>query len=68
MIMRARGTPDAALKDSLSRAIDQRIFEAAPWIFLWFPVDLWAERPNVEGWEVPAIFNGQRWRTVRRIP
>ncbi len=67
MILRARGTPDAGLKDSLSRAIDQRIFEAAPWIFLWFPMDLWAERPDVEGWEVPAIFNGQRWRTVRRI-
>jgi hypothetical protein len=37
-------------------------------VFLWFPVDLWAERPNVEGWEVPAIFNGQRWLAVRRIP
>lgn len=68
MILLARRTPDAALKDSLSRAIDQRIFEAAPWIFLWFPVDLWAQRADVTGWEVPAIFNGQRWRTVRRIP
>lgn len=68
MILLARGTPDLALKDSLSRAIDQRIFEAAPWIFLWFPVDLWAERTDVTGWEVPAIFNGQRWRNVRRIP
>jgi ABC-type transport system substrate-binding protein len=68
MILRARGTPDSALKDSLSRAIDQRIFEAAPWIFLWFPMDLWAERPDVVGWEIPAIFNGQRWRTVRRVP
>lgn len=68
MIVLARRTPDPALKDSLSRAIDQRIFEAAPWIFLWFPVDLWAQRRDVTGWEVPAIFNGQRWRTVRRAP
>jgi peptide/nickel transport system substrate-binding protein/oligopeptide transport system substrate-binding protein len=68
MILLARRTTDAALKDSLSRAIDQRIFAAAPWIFLWFPVDLWAQRSDVEGWEVPAIFNGQRWRTVRRVP
>ncbi len=68
MILLARRTPDTALKDSLSRAIDQRIFEAAPWIFLWFPVDLWAQRADVTGWEVPAIFNGQRWRTVRRMP
>ncbi len=68
MIVLARRTPDLALKDSLSRAIDQRIFEAAPWIFLWFPVDLWAQRADVTGWEIPAIFNGQRWREARRIP
>jgi peptide/nickel transport system substrate-binding protein/oligopeptide transport system substrate-binding protein len=68
MILLARRTPNAALKDSLSRAVDARIFEAAPWIFLWFPVDLWAERSNVQGWEVPAIFNGQRWRSVERMP
>ncbi len=68
MILLARRTPNTELKDSLSRAIDAQVFAAAPWIFLWFPVDLWAERPNVEGWEVPAIFNGQRWRTVRRTP
>jgi peptide/nickel transport system substrate-binding protein len=67
MIMLARSTPDLELKDSLSRAIDQRIFEAAPWIFLWFPVDLWAERADVTGWEIPAIFNGQRWRNVERV-
>ena len=66
--MLARGTPDPALKDSLSRAIDQRIFEAAPWVFLWFPVGLGAERADVTGWEVPAIFSGQRWQAVRRIP
>ena len=50
MILVARRTPNAVLKDSLSRAIDARVFEAAPWIFCWFPVDLWAERPDVEGW------------------
>jgi len=68
MILLARRTPDPALKDSLSRAIDQRIFDAAPWIFLWFPADLWAQRADVTGWAIPAIFNGQRWRTVRRLP
>ena len=41
--------------------IDARVFELAPWIFFWFPVDLWAMRPDVEGWRIPAVFNGQRW-------
>jgi peptide/nickel transport system substrate-binding protein/oligopeptide transport system substrate-binding protein len=64
-IVRARQTTDVQEKGSLARAIDARIFEAAPWIFLWFPIDLWAARPEVEGWGVSAIFNGQRWTTVR---
>ena len=52
----------------LSRAIDQRIFEGAPWIFLWFPLDVWARHPRVEGWRIPAIFNGQRWSEARILP
>jgi ABC-type transport system substrate-binding protein len=65
LIVRARRTTDSLEKVSLAREIDARIFDLAPWIFLWFPVDLWAARPEVEGWGVSAIFNGQRWNTVR---
>jgi hypothetical protein len=25
-------------------------------------------RPGVTGWDVPVIFNGQRWTAVRRTP
>ncbi|HEU5153216.1 MAG TPA: ABC transporter substrate-binding protein [Gemmatimonadales bacterium] len=66
MILRARSTTDDAEKVRLDREIDQRVFDLAPWIFCWFPVDLWAERPELTGWRIPAIFNGQRWNTVRR--
>ena len=34
MILRARATPDEAEKARLSREIDARVFELAPWIFL----------------------------------
>jgi len=67
LIMVARRTTDDAEKTRLSREIDQRVFDAAPWVFLWFPMDLWATSPEIEGWNVSAIFNGQRWREVRRI-
>jgi ABC-type transport system substrate-binding protein len=53
-------------KAKLAREVDRRVFEAAPWIFLWFPVDLWAVQPTVKGWTIPAIFNGQRWAAVHR--
>ena len=66
MILRARSTPDSVEKERLTRAIDTRVYDLAPWIFLWFPVDMWAARPDVEGWRIPAVFTGQRWTEVRR--
>ena len=66
MIARARATPDTVEKARLSRQIDARVFDLAPWIFLWFPVDVWAARPDVRGWRIPLVFTGQRWTDVRR--
>ncbi|HKV73566.1 MAG TPA: ABC transporter substrate-binding protein [Gemmatimonadales bacterium] len=68
LILRARSTVDTIEKARLDRVIDQRVFDLAPWVFCWFPIDLWAERPEVTGWRVPAIFNGQRWQYARRVP
>jgi ABC-type transport system substrate-binding protein len=67
MIIRARSTPDTLEKERLSRAIDARVFDLAPWIFLWFPIDIWAVQPDVKGWRIPAVFTGQRWIGVERV-
>ncbi len=64
----ARTTVDEAARAALYRRIDERVYRDAPWIYLWFPVDLWAVQADVEGWELPVIFNGQRWTGVRRRP
>jgi ABC-type transport system substrate-binding protein len=61
MIIRIRTTPDEAEKERLARAADARIFELAPWIFLWFPMDMWATQEGLSGWEIPLVFTGQRW-------
>ena len=66
MILRARATTDETEKARLSRQIDARVFELAPWIFLWFPVDMWASRSDVKGWRVPLVFTGQRWMEAER--
>jgi peptide/nickel transport system substrate-binding protein/oligopeptide transport system substrate-binding protein len=66
MILRARATPDEAEKARLARDIDARVLGLAPWIFLWFPVDVWAARPEVSGWRVPLVFTGQRWMEAAR--
>lgn len=68
LILRARSTSDEAEKVRLMREIDGRVHDTAAWLFMWFPVDLWAVRPEIEGWRIPAVFNGQRWLEVRRRP
>ncbi|MCU0621295.1 MAG: ABC transporter substrate-binding protein, partial [Gemmatimonadales bacterium] len=68
LTVRLRTTTDDDEKLRLARQADARLHELAPWIFLWVPVDLWARNPRVEGWQIPAIFNGQRWREARIVP
>src|SRR5438046_179353 len=65
LILVARRTVDQREREAFYTRIDGRVFEAAPWIYLWFPVDLWAVRPAIDGWDVPVIFNGQRWTKAR---
>jgi ABC-type transport system substrate-binding protein len=66
MILRARATTNETEKVRLAREIDARVFELAPWIFLWFPVDVWAAQPDVQGWRFPLVFTGQRWMEAER--
>jgi peptide/nickel transport system substrate-binding protein/oligopeptide transport system substrate-binding protein len=66
MISRARETTDESEKGRLAQEIDARVFQLAPWIFLWFPVDVWAAQPELKGWRIPLIFTGQRWTEVER--
>jgi peptide/nickel transport system substrate-binding protein/oligopeptide transport system substrate-binding protein len=68
LILAARRTVDQAAREALYRRIDDRVFQAAPWIYLWFPVDLWAQHPSIDGWDVSVIFNGQHWTKVRVAP
>ncbi len=67
LTVRLRTTVDEAEKARLARETDARIFALAPWIFLWHPVDLWALNPEVQGWDIPAIFNGQRWQQTHVV-
>jgi ABC-type transport system substrate-binding protein len=66
MILRARTTNDETEKVRLAREIDARVFDLAPWIFLWFPVDVWAAQPDLKNWRIPLVFTGQRWTEVER--
>lgn len=68
LLVRARSTPDSIEKRRLLTEIDARVFDLAPWLFCWFPTDVWAMRPEVHGWLYPLVFTGQRWTTVTIRP
>lgn len=62
-----RTSTDTLEQERLARTADARVHELAPWVFLWAPEDLWALSPDVTGWRVPAIFNGQHWTGVHFV-
>jgi len=68
LIVRLRTTIDEEEKRRLARDADARIFELAPWIFLWFPVDMWATQEGLDGWKIPLVFTGQRWTDAVAAP
>lgn len=68
LIAQARGTTDDSARVALYRRIDERVYRAAPWLYLWFPVDLWARQPYLAGWDLPVIFNGQHWARAVATP
>jgi len=68
LVTTARRETDEAARLALYRQADSLAFDAAPMIFLWFRNDLYAVQPWIQGFEVPTIFNGQRWTKVRVGP
>src|SRR5207237_571216 len=52
LILAARRTVDETARTALYRRIDARVYAAAPWLYLWFPKDLWAHRPELSGWDL----------------
>ncbi|MGH7638286.1 MAG: ABC transporter substrate-binding protein, partial [Gemmatimonadaceae bacterium] len=60
----ARREPDETKRNELYRQADSVAFAQAPMMFLFFYNDLYAVQPWIEGFQIPVIFNGQRWLDV----
>ncbi len=61
IVTRARGEMDEARRVALYRQADSLAFLEAPMLYLFFSTDLFAVQPWIKGFEVPVMFNGQRW-------
>ena len=64
LVTRARVEQRDSVRIGLYRQADSLAFEDAPMLFLFFAADLFAVQPWVQGFEIPVIFNGQRWTKV----
>ena len=64
LVDQSRVELDSARRISLYRQADSIAFVDAPMAFLFFYNELYAVQPWVSGFEVPVIFNGQRWTTA----
>src|SRR5919199_140893 len=64
LVSQARVEQDDARRADLYKRADSLAFADAPMIYLFFYNELYAVQPWIKGFEVPTIFNGQRWTTV----
>jgi len=65
LVTRARREQNEAARAGLYRQADSLAFADAPMVFLFFYNELYAVQPWVRGFQVPTIFNGQRWTDVQ---
>lgn len=64
LILRARRTASDSARAALYQQADALAFRDAPLLYLFFYNELYAVQPWVTGFQVPTIFNGQRWSDV----
>ncbi|HEX5831208.1 MAG TPA: ABC transporter substrate-binding protein [Gemmatimonadaceae bacterium] len=65
LVTRARREQNEPARLALYRQADSLAFADAPLLYLWFYNELYAVQPWITGFQVPTIFNGQRWLNVR---
>jgi peptide/nickel transport system substrate-binding protein/oligopeptide transport system substrate-binding protein len=67
LVSQARREQNDAQRIALYRQADSLSFADAPMLYLFFYNDLNAVQPWIKGYQVPSIFNGQRWLTVEMV-
>ena len=64
LVTAGRREQDATRRAALYRAADSTAHADAPMVTLFFYKELYAVQPWVNGFQVPTVFNGQRWTAV----
>jgi ABC-type transport system substrate-binding protein len=67
LVSQARRELNDAHRTTLYRQADAIAFDDAPMLFLFFYEQMFAVQPWIQGFQVPTIFNGQRWTKVEIV-
>ncbi len=59
MIEEAQRVPDAAVGEQLYATVDSLVYDAAPWIYLYFPTTFVVVSPRVHGYVLPVLYLGE---------
>ncbi len=65
LIEKAQSEPDHKKRTALYRAAQDRVVEAAPWVFFWHKKDFVVRQPWVEGYRLYPINNADKGLGVR---
>lgn len=61
----ASATGEAEERLAIYEMAEERIYNDAPWIFLWFPVRYEVVSYRLKGYDIPVIFNSRRFTDAR---
>jgi peptide/nickel transport system substrate-binding protein len=67
LVSQARRELNDAHRTTLYEQADAIAFDDAPMLFLFFYEQMFAVQPWIQGFQVPTIFNGQRWTKVEMV-
>lgn len=67
LVSAARRETDDARRIAMYRQADAMEFADAPMLYLFFYTELFAVQPWIRGFQVPVIYNGQRWNSIRIV-
>jgi peptide/nickel transport system substrate-binding protein/oligopeptide transport system substrate-binding protein len=67
IVAQSRRELNEARRAALYRQADAIAFDDAPMLFLFFYEQMFAVQPWVRGFQIPTIFNGQRWMNVQIV-
>lgn len=66
LIERAQRMIDLQQGEAIYAQVDSLVYEAAPWIYLYFPTSFVVVSEDVEGYTFPVLYLGQDFSAVRK--